>query len=121
MSVRKPVSIEEWLYRRGFTTPKYTNLDGSPTSRAFKPRDLDNGELSVNVKSMTTIELSIQDPKKFCLFELSNAAVEAIANIKTYHDPLPDGTNNAHAVIVMAADDDISPGLLARKSQRVIL
>lgn len=124
MPNRKPVSTQEWIYRRGYCTPvkKYMNPDGSATSRVFKLRPVDNGELSVNVKSMTTPELSVGDQLKYFLFEISNQSVLEIADLNTLHDPLPDGTNNAHAVIIgMSEEDDIKPGLLARKSKRVYI
>lgn len=123
--VPTPVDRQEWLYRRGYATPekKYMNPDGSATSRVFKLREKDNGELSVDVKSMTTPEKAIGDPTKFMLFEISNAAVLG-AGLFTYHAPLSEqkqGIDNpAHAVIIgMSLDDDILPGILARKSRRV--
>ena len=121
MANRKLVSKDEWLYRRGFCKPEknYMNPDGTATSRVFKLREKDNGELSVDVKSMTTAEISIGDVTKHFLFEISNKAVEKI-ELKTYHAGLDDGTNDAHAVIVgMSLEDEISPGLLARQSKRV--
>ncbi|HEY5370639.1 MAG TPA: hypothetical protein VIJ75_16765 [Hanamia sp.] len=46
MPDRKKVIAQEWLYRRGFSTPekKYMNPDGTATSRVFKLRAKDNGE-----------------------------------------------------------------------------
>lgn len=120
---RKEVSPLEWIYRRGFTTPekKYLNPDGSATSRVFKLREKDQGELSVDVKSMTTPQVAIGDSSRFFLFEINNTSVLEI-DLKTLHDPLPDGENDAHAVIVgMTLEDEIAPGLLARKSKRVLV
>lgn len=124
MKQRKPVDPEEWLYRRGHSTPekKYMNPDGSATSRVFKLRPIDEGELSVDVKSMTTPQNSVNDSSKYFLFELPNQAVLDIttAELTTFHDPLKDGSNDAHAVIVgMTMEDDITPGLLAKASRRV--
>lgn len=98
------------------------NPDGTATSRVFKLRETDNGELSVDVKSMTTPAKSIGNQLRHFLFEISNQSVLNIENLNTLHDPLPDGTNNAHAVITgMSLADEIIPGLLARKSKRVYL
>lgn len=123
MQGRLPVETEEWLYRRGYCTPahKYMNPDGSATSRVFKLRPQDDGKLSVDVKSLTAPQIAIGDRSRFFLFEIYNAIVEGFG-LKTYHDPLPDGTNDAHAIIVgMQLEDDILPGLLARKSKRVMV
>ena len=40
---------------------KYMNPDGTATSRVFKLRDKDNGQLSVDVKSLTTSEQAVGD------------------------------------------------------------
>jgi hypothetical protein len=73
---------------------------------------------------MTTAEKSVEDASKFFLFELPNKAVIEVRNpqLVTYHDAIEDGTNDAHAVIVgMSINDDITPGLLARASKKVIM
>ena len=117
------IEIDEFLYRRGFSTPekKYCNPDGSATSRVFKLREKDAGMLSVDLKSMTSAERAISDPGRFMLFELKNESVEEI-DLKTVYDPLDDGSNDAHALITgMQMDDEIAPGHLARNSKRVIL
>ena len=123
MEQRKPVAPDEWLYRRSWLPEKkYMNPDGSATSRVFKLRVADNGELSVDVKSMTSVETSIKDETKFFLFEISNKKILQItsAKLETLHDPLEDGSNDAHAVIVgMTLEDDITPGILAKASIRV--
>jgi hypothetical protein len=126
MALRKEVSIDKWLYRRSFCDPfkKYLNPDGSATSRCFKLRDKDNGELSVDVQSLTTPEIAILDRTKYLLFELPNEAVLSISapKLTTYYDPLPAGKNDSHAVIVgMTIDDDVSPGILARATKRVLI
>ncbi|MBE0640044.1 MAG: hypothetical protein IH598_16125 [Bacteroidales bacterium] len=117
------VNAEEWLFRRGYSTPekKYMNPDGTATSRVFKLRPKDNGRLSVDVKSLTSTHQAIQDPKKYFLFEIHNAKVISLG-LATFHDPLPDGSNEAHAFISgMQQDDEITPGLLAKNSRRVYL
>lgn len=117
------ISIEEFLFRRGFSTPekKYCNPDGSATSRVFKLREKDAGMLSVDLKSKTTAERAITDPTRFMLFELKNESVEEV-DLETVYDPLDDGSNNAHALIVgMQMEDDIAPGYLARNSKRVLV
>lgn len=119
---RKPVADNEYLYRRSYLPErKFMNPDGTATSRVFKLRPKDEGRLSVNVKSMTTAEKAVKDPSKFFLFEISNISVRAVG-LNTYHDPVDGegGPNPSHAVIVgMTPDDDVIPGLLARKSRRV--
>ena len=96
MAERKAVDIKEWLFRRGYSTPekKYVNPDGTATSRVFKLREKDNGELS-------------------------NSDVIKIG-LNTYHAEVSDGSNDAHAVIIgMSMEDDIMPGLLAKSSRRI--
>lgn len=114
------VSVNESLYRRSFGPPDKRFLDsaGFATSRAFKPRPIDEGKLSVNVKSMTTEMLSVlNDPNKFVLFEVDVADVCALS-LSVEHDPIE--SNEAHALILtIPEDDDILPGQLARKSRRV--
>lgn len=123
MEERKRVADEEWLYRRSWLPEKrYLNPDGTAHSRVFKLKEKDKGELSVDVKSMTTGEKAVSDKASFFLFELPNEEVLRIteSQLITYHDPLEDGTNDAHAVIVgMTLEDDITPGLLARASRKV--
>ena len=55
------VSVEEWLYRRGYNSPvhKFMNPDGTATSRVFKLRQNDEGKLSVDIKSLTTPQAAI--------------------------------------------------------------
>ena len=116
-----PVSATERLYRRGYSTPekKYMNPDGTATSRVFKLREKDQGQLSVDVQSLTTPEQSIGDTSQYMLFELPNEAVLSLG-LKSYYDPLPD--NVAHAYIWgMTMEDDIAPGQLARASKRVYI
>lgn len=119
------VSTEDALYRRAFGPPdrRFLNPDGSATSRVFKLRSKDNGQLSVDVKSLTTPEKAVIDPTKFVLFEIDVKQV-ADLGLSSIHDPLTiqeDGIDNpAHAAIIgLEEEDDILPGLLARKSSRV--
>jgi hypothetical protein len=125
MKLRKPVDRDECLYRRSWLPErKYMNPDGTATSRVFKLRESDKGELSVDVKSMTSPEACVKDDKKFFLFEISNQAVLQISfqKLNTLHDPLGDGSNDAHAVIVgMNLEDDVTPGILARSSMRIFI
>jgi len=109
--------------RRGYSTPQknFLNPDGTATSRVFKLREKDEGELSVDVRSLITYERAIFDKNKYVLFEIANQDVHDMG-LKSYHSPLPDGSNDAHAVIIgMKMGDDTYPGLLARKSKRVII
>lgn len=113
------------LYRRAFGPPdkRFLNPDGSATSRVFKLRPKDNGELSVDVKELTTIASAIIDPARFVLFEIPVKSVEDLS-LTAVHDPLNQSEhgidNNAHAVILgIPEDDDILAGQLARSSVRV--
>ena len=125
--MRNPVDEKEWLFRRGYSTPekKYMNPDGTATSRVFKLRETDKGELSVDVKFMTDPQAVVKDSQKFMLFEIAHRQV-LNAGFRAEHDPLPNDqsteTNPAHAVILgMDIEDDIGPGVLARASRRVYL
>ena len=102
MEERKLVHEDEWLYRRSWLPEKkFLNPDGSATSRVFKLKEKDNGELSVDVKSMTTANIAVLDIGNFFLFEILNKSVMLIKSpqLTTYLDPLLNGANNAHAVI----------------------
>jgi hypothetical protein len=95
-----PVDSDKWLYRRShLPETKYLNPDGTATSRVFKLRPKDQGELSVNIASLTTLEASVMDPIKYFLFEILNKSVLEVG-LFTFHAPLEDGSNDAHAVIV---------------------
>lgn len=121
MEEKKLVDSGELLLRRGYGTPekKFMNPDGTATSRVFKLREKDNGELSVDVESLTTAEKAVIDPLRFMLFKIANNYVFELS-LETCHSPTPGGQNDAHAVIVgMDLDDEIMPGLLAKASQRI--
>lgn len=123
MSEKKLVAKGEFLFRRGYSTPekKYVNPDGTATSRVFKLREKDDGELSVDVVSLTTPEKSVGDSTRFMLFKIKADSVYEI-ELEPIHKPESDGSNDAHAVIIgMSLDDDIKPSLLAKKSNRVYL
>ncbi|MCB9316590.1 MAG: hypothetical protein H6569_10665 [Lewinellaceae bacterium] len=101
------------------------SLGGCDTGKKYKSdgaHPVSSGK-DGNVRRLRTPEKAIGDPTKFMLFEISNAAVLG-AGLFTYHAPLSEqkqGIDNpAHAVIIgMSLDDDILPGILARKSRRV--
>lgn len=113
------VPIDEVLYRRGYPEKRYCNPDGTPTSRVFKLREKDEGQLSVDLKSKTSPERAVGDSNKFFLFELRNQTVEEI-NLSTIYDPLEDGSNDAHSAIIgMTVEDEVAPGYLARNCKRV--
>jgi len=95
------------------------NPDGTATSRVFKLREKDNGELSVDVSSLTSPEISIGDKSKFLLLQIENKSVIAL-DLSTYHAPEVDGSNDAHAGYGMSLEDEIIPGLLARASLRIL-
>ena len=124
MKAGMKVDENEWLYRRSWPNKNYMNPDLTPTSRVFKLRPKDEGKLSVDVKSMTTAAKSLGDPERFYLYELPNKAILQIesAKLDTIHDHLPDGANDAHALIIgMDIDDEITPGLLAKACKRVFI
>jgi hypothetical protein len=115
-----PLHPDEWLLRRGHNSPlkNYLNPDGTATSRVFKLRAKDNGSLSVDVKSLTHYGKAARDVSKFILFELANKMV-LDTGLTSEYDPLPDGSNDAHAVILgMEEDDEILPRKLAGLSRR---
>lgn len=121
------VPLKEWVYRRGYSTPvhKFMNPDGTATSRVFKLRPKDEGKLSVDVKSLTTAAVSIGEPDKYFLFEVSVKNIASIG-LDTWYDPLTmakHGVENpAHAYISgFDEDDDILPVQLASFSRRVIV
>ncbi|MEP7266223.1 MAG: hypothetical protein ABI844_01260 [Saprospiraceae bacterium] len=117
MEENKLVGNEEWLYRRAYL--KYMYPNGSATSRAFKLRPKDDGQLSVDIASLTSPEVSIGDQLKFGLLKIKNESVIQ-CELKTYFDAVPG--NQAHALIVgMEMEDEVKPALLAEGSQRVWL
>ena len=113
------VDASEFLWRRTYFDPihKYFNPNGSPTSRAFKLREKDEGQLSVDVKSLSTLEKSMGDASKFILLELPAQAVYDI-DLYAAYDPLPN--NPAHAYIGgMELEDDLKPKLLAENAYKI--
>ena len=126
MGKGQPISLNFWLYRRGYGPPskQFLNPDGTATSRLFKLRAKDFGHLSIDVKELTTPEKSVQDKEKFVLFEVPVYEVKTLG-LNAIHDPLTfelDGVDNiAHGLINgLEEGDDIMPGLLARQSKRVL-
>lgn len=118
---RELVSIDEILFRRAYCTPlkNFMNPDGTATSRVFKLRPKDNGELSVDMSSLTTKEKSVSDITKYILFEIGNKYVNELG-LLTYKDPV--GNNPAHSVIFgLDMDDEIKPLLLAKASKRIYI
>lgn len=119
---------QESLYRTGRPPKKFSNPDGTATSRTFALREIDEGELSVDVVSMTTPEKSVtKDGKhefgKFMLYQISVKSVNELS-LSAHYDPLTleqHGYDNpAHGFIWGLEDDDETlPGLLARKSTRI--
>ena len=115
----KLVPINEFLWRRTYFDPphKYFNPNGSPTSRAFKLREKDNGQLSVDVKSRSSPEKSVGDATRFILLEVVAQVVYEVG-LYAQFDPLPE--NPAHAFIGgMDLEDDLKPKLLAEKAYKI--
>jgi hypothetical protein len=108
------------LYRRSYGLPakRFCNPDGSATSRVFKLREKDKGELSVDIKELTTVESAIVNKTSFMLFEIPVSSVLKL-NLSAIHDPLTD--NDAHAYIGgLDINDDIKPSQLAKASKKVL-
>ena len=119
------VPEEDWLYRRVLHGKKYVDKEGNATSRAFALREVDTDGLSVNAKSLRNANDSVGDKEKFHLFEISHVDVK-VCGVQAFHDPIVDEdeakSNPAHCLITGAnfkIDNDIIPGLLAKRSQRV--
>lgn len=115
----EPVSADDWLYRRVIPGTKFIDKLGNATSRAFTLREQDNGELSVDAKSLTSVETAVVDKIKFRLFEISHLDVKA-CGVNAYHDPMP--INSAHSIIKgdgFEIGNEVIPGLLARKAKRI--
>src|SRR5271170_6557553 len=97
----------EDVYRRGRVN--HQNPDGSPTSRVFKPRPVDREKLSVDIKSLTTLQKSLKDGAMFFLCEGNIGEIQAVKNIQSENlQVMPDilEDNEAHALIVRISDDD---------------
>ncbi len=112
----------EVFYRRVLKGDRFIDKKSKlPTSRAFALREQDNGELSVDAASLTTPQTSIVNPEKFKLFEVSHPDVKD-CGVSGYLCPI-DG-NQAHSAIIgenFTIEDDVTPGLLARKAKNVVL
>lgn len=115
----------ESFYRRVLKGDKYIDRKTQlPTSRAFKLREQDDGELSVNVASLTTPLDSVSDATKYRLYEISHPDVktcnEKAGEIAGYLCPIAE--NSGHGAIIgdyFDVEDEVTPGLLARKAKHV--
>ena len=117
------VSVEELLLRRVYKSDKrYRHpITGRPSSRAFAPRPRDEGKLSVDIESLTTLEKAINDPIRFVLYRISTALVYRLG-LDCIYDPIQSETmeNLAHAIVIGFKENDESvPGILARKSELI--
>lgn len=114
------VAATEFLLRRVFFKDKkyVVKPDGIPTSRAFSPRAVDEGKLSVDVESLTTYEKAISDIDRFRLYKLS-AQVPYTLGLSCIHDPDLDRDNPAHALIQFEDNLDEMAAQLAKKAQKV--
>lgn len=123
-----PIEPTNILYRRG-RPKKFLNPDGSVSSRVFALREKDNGQLSIDIASLCKPIDAITargefSPDQFWLASISVADVHSL-NLEAFCQPLTVAQHNvenpAHGFIWgMQLDDDILPGLLARKSRRVL-
>lgn len=117
------VNDDETLLRRVYRVDKrYRDPNtGKPMSRAFAPRPKDDGKLSVDIESLTTLENSIFDPIKFVLYRISVAIVSGLG-LQCIYDPIIEENyeNLAHSLIIGFDEDDESvPGILARQAEYI--
>jgi hypothetical protein len=112
----------EWLLRRGFSPDKkYISKDFHINSRAFAPREKDEGKLSVDIERLTTHEHAIQDAARFRLCRIQAKVPHSIGLLGTY-DPIAatseaENGNPAHALISgFDAFDDSLPAILAKNA-----
>ncbi len=111
------------FYRRIYRSDKkYLDKTGRPTSRAFSPRPKDDGQLSVDLSSLSTPQDSCGDVVRFTLFSILGKTVKS-TDLKIIYNPISfiqDGkekTNIAHSIIIgFEKDDESKPGILARSS-----
>lgn len=115
------IPAEETLLRRVFAKDKrYIDPStGKPTSRAFSPRPKDEQKLSVDVKSLSTYAISIQDSSKFSLYSIEASLVLKLG-LQCIYDPIIDPigiSNMAHSLVIGIPEEDESiSGILARNS-----
>ena len=119
------IDTDAFFYRRVYSSGRQYIIKetGRPTSRAFSPRPKDEGELSVDLTSLTTPVDSVGDLKKFCLWEIGNVDVRKI-DLRAFYNPMvkkKNGFDNpAHCVISgFEEEDESKAGILARKSIKV--
>ncbi len=108
------ITVKDNLYRRVPLQPNYwKDVNGikSPSSFAFKTKPNEDG-LSVNIVALTTLELTVVNPKQFGVAEFS-ASIPLGLGYKCKHDPKPE--NNAHALIV----GDTKP--IAKKLSKAVI
>lgn len=72
------IKNEDHLCRRvPFVDPSRIRDDGTPTSLAFMKKREDKG-LSVNIARLSTIEKSIQNRRRFWIFEVNAGEVRSL-------------------------------------------
>lgn len=113
MNSGDPVPSAEYLLRRGYC-PQQIRRDGTVTSRAFVARPKDEGKLSVDIESLTTLAVSIKDASLFRLCRILTSDVYNLG-LGCIYDPLAD--NIAHALITGLDGEDLEiPQLLSIKA-----
>lgn len=113
------IDPDEFLLRRGYYPDKrFIKIDGSIGSRAFVPRKNENGEISVDIESLTTYEKSIKDVNKYRLLRIQCSFVNSLG-LECIYDPddNPSDPNPAHSLICgFVEDDEKIPAVLAKKA-----
>lgn len=118
------VSSNECLLRRVYKSDRrYRHpVTGIPSSRAFAPRPKkDDGKLSVDIESLTTLEAAIIDSAKYVLYRIAVSLVFELGLDCIYDPILSEGkVNLAHALITGFDEEDESiPGILSRQASYV--
>ncbi len=88
------INAKDELLRRVPKVPSHFN-NGRITSAAFKPKPGEDG-LSIDILSLTSIEISIKDPGKF-LAAIIIAEDVTKKGCECVHNPVPE--NYSHALI----------------------
>lgn len=90
------VKDEEYILRRIVIHPSHIKEDGSISSAAFRLNKNDIDGLSINIKHLTTYQLTVVNSKKYRVAELK-AAIPRSLELDVIHDPVEG--NDAHGLI----------------------
>lgn len=100
LDVNQKINITEddELYRRISIHPSHWKNATTVSSAAFRLKKGEDG-ISVDLARLTTPEKSVLNREKYRLAVLK-ASVPMSEGLSCVHDPLEDGTNDAHSLIV---------------------